>query len=294
MDKGRKLVDEWTRLSADGGNPAAVFLSGEQDGSFGYFEWSAPDKCPVDDADAIRQANPSLGYGPMTVTSVRSDIDGMTEAAFRTEVLCQWVTADIIPFISPKMWASGIDSRSTIPDGNRVVLSVDTSADRKTTYVAAAGMRADGLPHVELIARRDGMLWVPHFLDLLRESWPGICEIAVQSKGCPAVDFIDPLTEKGWTVHLIEGFRLGACCGRFLDRVREGKLRHLPQPAIEQQVSVAVSRRLGEVEVWDRTKSALQISGLVAESQALYALETMQVEAETPKYAPSVTHFAVV
>ena len=106
----------------------------------------------------------------------------------------------------------------------------------------------------------------------------------MQGKGCPAVDFIDPLTEKGWTVHLIEGFRLGACCGRFHDRVREGKLRHLPQPAIEQQVSVAVSRRLGEVEVWDRTKSALQISGLVAESQALYALETMQaVDVEPAK-----------
>ena len=248
----------------------------------------------MDDADAIRQANPSLGYGPMTVMSVRSDIDGMTEAAFRTEVLCQWVTADIVPYINPKMWAHGTDNASRIPDDNRVVLAVDTSADRKTTYVAAAGLRADGLPHVELIARRDGMLWVPHYLDMLRESWPSICEIAVQSKGCPAVDFTDPLTEKGWNVHLIEGFRLGACCGRFLDRVREGKLRHLPQPAIEQQVSVAVTRRLGEVEVWDRGKSALQISGLIAESEALYALETMQVEAETPKYAPSVTHFAVV
>ena len=294
VDKGRKLVDEWTRLSADGGNPADVFLSGEQDGSFGYFEWSAPDKCPVDDAAAIRQANPSLGYGPMTVASVRSDIDGMTEAAFRTEVLCQWVTADITPYVNPKLWAHGTDNASCIPDDNRVVLAVDTSADRQTTYVAAAGLRADGLPHVELIARRDGMLWVPHFLDLLRESWPNVCEIAVQSKGCPAVDFIVPLTEKGWNVHLIEGFRLGACCGRFLDRVREGKLRHLPQPAIEQQVSVAVTRRLGEVEVWDRAKSALQISGLIAESEALYALETMQVEAETPKYSPSVTHFAVV
>ena len=119
----------------------------------------------------------------MTVASVRSDIDGMTEAAFRTEVLCQWVTADIVPYINPKLWAHGTDNASCIPADNRVVLAVDTSADRQTTYVAAAGLRSDGLPHVELIARRDGMLWVPHYLDLLRESWPGICEIAVQSKG---------------------------------------------------------------------------------------------------------------
>lgn len=288
VDKGRKLVDAWHQYIADGVDAAEAFVNGEQDASFGYFEWSAPDKCPVDDIDAIRQANPSLGYGPMTVASVRSDIDGMTEAAFRTEVLCQWVTADIIPFINPKLWAHGIDATSLIPTDGRVVLAVDTSADRQTTYVAAAGLRADGLPHVELIARRDGMLWVPHYLDLLHENWPSICEIAVQSKGCPTVDFMDPLTEKGWTVHLIEGFRLGACCGRFLDRVREGKLRHLPQPAIDQQVAVAVTRRLGEVEVWDRSKSALQISGLIAESEALYALETMQIEHDKPKYTPSV------
>ncbi len=51
----------------------------------------------------------------MTVASVRSDIDGMTEAAFRTEVLCQWVTADIIPFINPKLWAHGTDNASCIP-----------------------------------------------------------------------------------------------------------------------------------------------------------------------------------
>ena len=88
-------------------------------------------------------------------------------------------------------------------------------------------------------------------------------------------------------MHLIEGFRLGAATGRFRDRVKENKLRHLPQPAIEQQVNVAVTRRLGEVEVWDRNQSAMHISGLIAESQALYALETMSGEPEKPKYEPS-------
>lgn len=228
-----------------------------------------------------------MGYGPMTFRSISADINGMTEAAYRTEVLCQWVTADITPYIDPKLWKRGIDPKSCIPDDGRVVLSVDTSADRETTYIAAAGYREDGLPHVELIVRRDGMLWVPKYLKMLREAWPNIHEIAVQSKGCPAVDFADPLAEAGWTVHLIEGFRMGAATGRFRDRVKENKLRHLPQPAIEQQVSVAVTRRLGEVEVWDRNQSAMHISGLIAESQALYALETMSGEPEKPKYEPS-------
>lgn len=132
-----------------------------------------------------------MGYGPMTYRSIAADINGMTEAAYRTEVLCQWVTADITPYINPKLWKRGIDPKSRIPDDGRVVLSVDTSADRETTYIAAAGYREDGLPHVELIVRRDGMLWVPKYLKMLREAWPNIHEIALQSKGCPAVDFAD-------------------------------------------------------------------------------------------------------
>ena len=50
------------------------------------------------------------------------------------------------------------------------------------------------------------------------------------------------------------------------------------------RASFGICRNLGEVEVWDRGKSALQISGLIAESEALYALETMQaVDAEPVK-----------
>lgn len=286
VDEGRALASSWNEQVATGSRSVSDWRD-DHDDSYGYFEWSAPDECALDDRDAIRQANPSMGYGPMTYRSITADINGLTETAYRTEVLCQWVTADIIPYLDPRQWRRGIDERSTIPDDGRVVLSVDTSADRETTYIAAAGYRADGLPHVELIARRDGMLWVPRYLRLLRDTWPDIHEIAIQSKGCPAVDFTDPLTEAGWKVHLIEGFRLGACAGRFRDRVRENKLRHPPQPAIEQQAAVAVTRRLGEVEVWDRARSAMHISGLIAESQALYALETMDGEPDKPKYTPS-------
>ena len=168
VDEGRRLSESWS-ASVETGRQSVDEWTEAHDASYGYFEWSAPDGCELDDLDGIRQANPSMGYGPMTYRSIIADINGMTEAAYRTEVLCQWVTADIIPFLDPKQWKRGIDKQSTIPFDNRVVLSVDTSADRETTYIAAAGYRADGLPHVELIMRRDGMLWVPKYLGLLRE-----------------------------------------------------------------------------------------------------------------------------
>lgn len=285
VDKGRRLSADWTMWQST--HESMTGFEHGHDMTYGYFEWSAPDGCACDDPTAIRQANPSVGYGAMSIASIAADIEGMTEAAYRTEVLCQWVTADIIPYIDPKQWDTLTDQTSSIPTESRVVLSIDTSADRSMTYIAAAGLRDDGTPHVELIARRSGMLWAIPYLRRVRAQWPTIQEIAIQSKGCAAVDFVDALAEDGWIVHQIEGFKLGACAGRFKDHVRDRKLRHLNQPAIAQQVAVAVTKRLGEIEVFDRVHSALHISGLIAIAQALYALETSNGEEHKPKARPS-------
>lgn len=76
--------------------------------------------------------------------------------------------------------------------------------------------------------------------------------------------------------------------------MREGKLRHPPQPEVEQEEGVAVARQLGEVMVWDRVNSAMAISGLVAESEALYALETVPRSAARPAVSAYSSHGLVV
>ena len=53
-----------------------------------------------------------------------------------------------------------------------------------------------------------------------------------------------------------------------------------------------MTRRLGEVEVWNRKGSAVQISGLVAESEALYALEA--ADPPKPKAKGSNRPFSVI
>lgn len=278
---GLALIASWNELVVEGGADPLAWAE-EHDTGTALFEWSAPEGCALDDDAGLLQANPSCGYGGMTLRSLKADIDGMDEAGFRTEVLCQWVTADVKPYIDPEAWDVLADPSSAIPAEGRVVLSVDVSADRSTSYVAAAGMNADGIAHVEVIARRDGSLWVPAYLDRVWEAQPGCREVAVQSKGCPAAEFADELARRGWAVHAIEGQKLGQVAGKLLDRVTDGALRHPPQPIADQQVRVAVTRRLGEVEVWNRRDSAAQISGLVAMSQALWALESCEPPAPAP------------
>lgn len=287
-DEGVEHVADW-KAQVETGSVSVEEFRAANDVSLGFFWWGDPDNtCALDDERAILAANPTIGYGASTVQKVRSKIGKMSESKYRQEYLNQWFTADVTTCVDIAKWRRGIDKTSGIPEGGRVTVGIDTSADRETTYIAVAGLRDDGMPHVETIARRDGMMWVPDYMRRLRKAWPEIHEVAVQSKGCPAVDFIDPLTQDGWEVCSIEGFRLGASFGRFHDRINEGKLRHPPQPAVEQQVSGAVSRHLGEVEVWDRTGSVTQISGLVAECNALYVLETSDGAGAQPKYRPSV------
>lgn len=283
-DAGLKTVASWNELVVDGGMDPSEWAEAH-DGAIGLFEWSAPDGCALDDDAGLLQANPSCGFGGMTLRSLKADIDGMDEAGYRTEVLCQWVTADVKPYIDPGAWAELADPSSSIPADGRVVLSVDVSADRSTSYVAAAGEGSGGAEHVEVIARRDGIVWVPGYLDRVRAAWPGCREVAVQTKGCPASELADELAARGWHVHRVEGSDLGAVAGRLRDRVVDGSLRHPPQPISDQQVRVAVTRRLGEVEVWNRRDSAAQISGLVAMSQALWALEARQ----PPQPAPAAS-----
>lgn len=264
-----------------------------EDTTIGLFEWSAPDGCAIDDRDAILQANPSIGFGGLTVDSVASEAQGMTEAGYRTEVLCQWVTADVDTYLDPEAWAQGTDPKSRIADGQRIVLGIDTTPDGDTTWIAAAGYRPDGQPHVEIVARRDGMLWVPRLMDKIRDM-TGACEVAIQGRGCRAVDLIDMLADKGWHVYSIDGPRLGASTGQFRDRIREHKLKHLPQPAIDEAVSAAVARKLGDVDVWDRKNSMLDISGLIAQTYALYGLEQFQPAQDTNTASAYTDHGLII
>lgn len=278
-----KVVASWEKLVEKRGMDPFEWAD-KHDNAIGIFEWSGRDGCELDSDEDLLQANPSCGYGGMTLKSLKSDIDGMTEAAFRTEVLCQWVTADVDPYVDVETWESLTDNDSRIPEDERVVLAIDTSEDRKTTYIAVAGARGDGMDHVEVIARRDGNLWVPKYLKSVQEAW-GIDEVALQSKGCPAGDFRDMLEEEGWTVHAIEGSKLGSVAGSFKDAVLDGTIRHTDQPVLTQQLKCAVTRKLGEVDVWTRRASQGQISAVVAASEALWALRNC--ERPEPKAKPS-------
>ena len=260
----------------------------EVDLSLGLFEWSAEPGCKKNDLDAILQSNPSIGYGSMTIATCLADIRGMTDAGYRTEVLCQWVTTRVDSYIDVKDW-KGLHvpiSEVRIPLGSRTVWGVDTSADRSKTWIAAAVTTKDGKPFVTVRVERAGMMWVPEYMAELAEQ-SGHYEVVLQGKGCPAMEFREPLEKLGLIVHALEGPQFALGTGRLKDRVRDRNLVLVEQPAVDLGIEGGVVQKYAENLAWWRHGSMpVDVSGVIAETNALYGLELLEPPPPEPTPPP--------
>jgi cellobiose-specific phosphotransferase system component IIA len=290
-----KSIEAWDTYVESGLQSIEEFANGHDIAS-ALFEWSAPDGADLLDQEAIEQSNPSVGHRPMFYDSIRSDLLGdESEAVKRTEILCQWVTSLVKPYIDGAQWAELadppmlddrgklVDPGSQIAAGSKMCLALDTTWDRSRTYLAVAGYREDGLAHVEVIARRAGMLWaVPKVIEIAKRQ--GIAHVAVQTRGCPSADFVKPLIEAGFEIVKVEATDLLNSAGRFSDRVRDGQVRHRAQKPLDLAIAGGITKALSGMPVWDREKSAVDVSPAVAATNALFGLEVMP-EPETYRSA---------
>ncbi|MCZ7434773.1 terminase large subunit [Micromonospora sp. WMMC241] len=262
------------------------------DASMGIFEWSAPDDCPVDDPQMWRLANPSLGYPQgISFEALRAALETDPEPIFRTECLCQRVP-DLEPSKIPlTAWVKCADPSSRIV--GPVVLAWEVSWHRDRAAIAAAGLRADGLPHVELVEYRDGTDWVagrlgeiagrqPVTAVLVDPSGPGGSLLSEVTERLPARLDPTPLTMRG----------LAHACGRLYDAALTGQLRQLGDDRLLEMLRKSSTRQLADAWAWDRKHSGGDISGLVAVTAALHGLGT--AEKPQPPAAPVITETLTV
>ena len=265
--------------------------------SLGWFEWSAPDKAPMDDMDALAQANPALGYGRLTERALISNRETFPEMKFRSECMCQQVET-ILPEPFPDgAWVGGIDEHSFIREDSELVFGIDLSQDRKYTTIAVCGLRDDGNYHVEVVERRMGTEWA---VDWFKQRAPkyGNMKLAFQERGAP----VSGLGEMICTVAGVErmaqgGSDLTSGWDRFYDAVaacapdnaRGGiKVFHLPQPVLDAPGRTCQMRNLGGgVMLPNRIKSPDDVAPLMACAMA-FAGSTMINKKEEKKIHDSV------
>ncbi len=242
--------------------------------TFGFFEWSAPPDADKWDRKAWAMANPSLGYGFLTERALATSAATDDDAVFRTECLCQWVAVQVIRPFPSGAWEGGVDDSSAIADDARVSYGLDVSGDRTQTSIAVAGMREDGLWHVEVVARRTGTDWaVKWFQD--RCARGRRIRLAIQGRGAPASGYADELSSiDGLELVRCEGADVGTATGRFYDGVCAADdagdsdavaIMHRPQPVLDDAAETAQKKQIGDGNfAWDRMKSTKDCAPLMA------------------------------
>lgn len=238
-----------------------------------YLEWSADGELgnlePVlDDEQAWKAANPALGIriSKKHVANERRAMDARTFAVERLGI-GDWPAdqEDEAP-IDFEKWRALTDRHSRMRDP--VCLAFDVTPSRDRAAVMAAGMRADGILHLELVDQRRGTGWLPERIAELARSH------ALASISCdpasPAAALIRPLENLGLEVEQLTTREYAQACGLLFDLVQQSKLRHLGTDELNIAVKNAGTRPLGDAWAWSRRSSAGDISPLVAGTIALW------------------------
>lgn len=251
---------------------AAVNDPETADSSLGYFEWSAPDDCAIDDETLWPLANPSIGYdGGIDVEGLRAALRTDPPAVFRTECLCQRVKKLAPPPISEAAWRAraGAEGR---PD-NPVAFAVSAAwPNAEHGCIAVAGRRGGELL-VQVVDYRPGTSWIPGRLAELRDQWQP-CAAVLNDKD-PAAREKPAIEAAGVDLVTLSMVELGQAYGMFHAEVcGDGPtLRHYSQPELDRAVEHAGTRPLGDALTWDR-RGPVDISPLVAVTNAAYGLAT--------------------
>lgn len=266
----------------------------------GFFEWSAAPGLDRRDHDGWAQANPSMGHIPALERNIAQALSE-PEWVFRTEVLCQWPDGAIEGMFLPGSWEKGRNEPLTDETGRKVAAPkdrivgplwacVDTAFSRSTTYVALAGMRADGVRQVEIVAIRPGQEWVRGWL---LERADRIQAVTGQYRGAPVSKLMVDLADDREFASRIpvvpwQGGDLAGATGAAWDDVKDVKVRHNPQPSLDTAAAAAVTKDWGDQKVIDRKNSPVDASPLVAFVGALWLAKRKPARTPPPQRPPQL------
>lgn len=262
-----------------------------------FFEWSVdrrdpgddepytPDRVTADvarDPDAWAEANPALGIR-ITQEHVAAEQRAMDHRTFCVERLGvgDWpdTTGDAASVIDAEAWLALTDRSSVVLDP--VTIAFDVTPDRAWASIAVAGVREDGLGHVEVVDRRRGTGWVAARVAeiAIRHN----VQIVVCDAAGPAASLIgdvhELVREMGVEVAAVSAQDHARACGQLFDAVDQRTIRHLGTSDLDDAVRGAVTRALGDAWAWARKSSQVDISPLVAVTLARFAPNLIEAPA---------------
>ncbi|MFF3643386.1 terminase [Streptomyces sp. NPDC002564] len=284
----------------------AAVESGVPDPSLAYFEWSVDphrDECArgctdhddADDPGAWATANPSLGYliSPEFVRNERASLG--TSGIFERERLgvgdYPSDAAETWQVIGEDAWRAlavgQSDSQAAELAAARgrgaVALAIDVTPERSHAAISAA-IRWRGGVHVTVVDHRPGVAWVVQRAIELHKKWGPRCWVVDPASA--AASLIPALEDEddglGVAVVKPKAREMAAACGGFYDAVVEQSLTHFDDAPFSSALAGAQKRPLGDAWAWARRTPGVDISPLVAATEAAWGLGADVEETSDP------------
>jgi phage terminase large subunit-like protein len=245
-----------------------------------WMEWSCENSADPDDPNSVAQANPALGIRLMMETVLNERASFSDDATVGRERLGIWDSLAGYRVISAASWAVCADA-NLMDSGKDCAFAVDTAPNHSRTTIVASGWTVDGLPFVDVVESRDGEPdWAVHkLLELERHTPRAVVVDGASAANC----LIDPLRRAGVTVTVTKANQMSQACGGLYNDVQSARLRHMDQPVLNNSLSVARKRVIGDGGWgWSRKDSDSDITAIVGATLALWGLESTEIE-ERPK-----------
>lgn len=186
--------------------------------------------------------------------------------------------------LDPARWATMLDAKSKRVGDVAIMLDVTPMRDHGS--IGLAGIRSDGLEHLQLVDYRPGVDWMVARAAELRNALAPVLFVVDAKNGAAAL--LDDLAEVGITVAddpehpdrgdvlVLDTQQTSDATGQFIDafRLTPTVLRHIGQEPLDTAVKNVKVRQIGDAGqiAFGRKASEVDIGPVVTVSGARYAL----------------------
>jgi len=203
--------------------------------SFGFYEYSAPQYCKIEDRNAWAMANPSLGY-TITEDAIEESIATSSIESTRTETLCQWIDSLQSPWPHGVLEATS-DSELTMSPGPLTYFGFDVSPSRRNASLVAGQLLPDGKIGFGLLQTWESAVAVDDLkiaVDI--KSWAEqYMPRGVMFDKYTTASIADRLQNAGVMTEDVSGQRFYQACGDLLDALVNGRVVHSGQEELISQ-----------------------------------------------------------
>jgi phage terminase large subunit-like protein len=240
--------------------------------SFGFYEYSAPQYCKIDDRNAWAMANPSLGY-TISEEAIEEAIATSPIENTRTETLCQWIDSLSSP------WPHGIleetsDSELEMAVGSYTVFGFDVSPSRRNGSLVAGQLLPDGRIGIGILETYSSQVAIDELkMAASIKAWCDIYKPRIVCYDKYATQTIaDRLANAGVITEDVSGQQFYKACGDLLEGLVNHRVVHNGQAEFIQQMNNCAAKVNDSAWRIIKRKSAGDISAPIGIAMAVSKL----------------------